>query len=194
MDTATDHELIQAHIAGNAKAFASIVNRYQPRLLNAARRYSRTDHDAWDILQEALFKASQHLDSFRAEAALSTWLHRLVQNTSYDFSHRRAYTQTELAVMDDTEQTHTMQKHSSYDPFISQLNRIALLAVMEKLPVEQREALYYIDVCGYSVDWVARRQGVASGTVKSRRARAKQKLKNCITDRHELDALLSSSS
>ncbi|WKD62285.1 ECF RNA polymerase sigma factor SigM [Corynebacterium ciconiae DSM 44920] len=185
-----DVQLVHEHLAGNEKAFSRIVRQHHTKLFLTARRYSRTEHDAWDILQEALLKASQRMHTFRAEATLSTWLHKLVSNTGYDFTHRRPHQRHELAVMDDDTHARAIDYRHSHDPFISELSRLALLAIMTRLPPEQREALYLIDIAGYTVEWVADYQDVAVGTVKSRRARARTKLQQLYTDPNEIEELL----
>ena len=185
-----DVELVSQHLAGDEKAFRHIVRQHHTTLFLTARRYSRTEHDAWDIVQEALLKASQRMHTFRAEATLSTWLHKLVSNTGYDFTNRRLHQRHELVVMDDDTHSRAIAYRHSHDPFISELSRLALQAIMRTLSPEQREALYLIDIAGYTVEWVAEYQGVAVGTVKSRRARARTKLQQLYSDPAEIADLL----
>ena len=78
----SDEELVDAFIEGDNKAFSTIVERHRTRLTTVARRYTRNDHDAQDVVQEAFLRASCNLHSYRRESALSTWLHRLVKNLS----------------------------------------------------------------------------------------------------------------
>ena len=86
----TDRELVDAFIGGDTKAFSAIVEKHRARLTAMARRYTRNDDDAQDIVQEALLKASCNMKSYRHDAALSTWLHRLVMNSGYDFLNHRS--------------------------------------------------------------------------------------------------------
>ena len=75
----SDEELVDAFIEGDNKAFSAIVERHRKRLTTVARRYTRNEYDAQDVVQEAFLRASCNLHNYRRESALSTWLHRLVK-------------------------------------------------------------------------------------------------------------------
>ncbi|MHA2790206.1 RNA polymerase sigma factor [Corynebacterium sp. S7] len=171
----TDQELIAAFNMGDTRAFSVIVERHRPRLLPVARRYAKNEHDAQDILQEALLKAACNLQGFRNEATLSTWLHRLVMNSGYDYiKHRRRIAHMSL---DDESKINTDSNPSlGHDP-IAQLDRVIMLRqVMGRLPAAQRRAILLIDVAGLTVERAAREMGVQPGTIKSRRARGREAL------------------
>ena len=61
-------------------AFEALMRRYNSRLFRAARSILKDDRDAEDVVQEAYLQAYRHLDDFREEAALGTWLTRIVIN------------------------------------------------------------------------------------------------------------------
>ena len=62
----SDEQLVSDFLAGDATAFSTIVERHRARLLWVARKYTRgNEADAEDVVQEALFKASRKLGSFR---------------------------------------------------------------------------------------------------------------------------------
>lgn len=171
----SDRELVTAYLGGDRRAFTTIVERHRTRLLWVARRYAHTEEDAHDILQEALLKASHKLHTYRAESTLSTWLHRLVMNSGWDFAHHRRH--REQATLDEEVIPHDFNVRLSHDP--TRLLDLALLLrhSMAKLRPDQRTALLLIDVAGYSVAHVAHREGVRPGTIKSRRARAREFLR-----------------
>ncbi|MGP6174213.1 sigma-70 family RNA polymerase sigma factor [Corynebacterium sp. A21] len=175
----SDHELVQHHLAGDRSAFTEIVHRHGTRLLWVARRYALNEDDAHDILQEAFLNAARNLHSFRAEATLSTWLHRLVMNSGYDFAHHRS--RRELTTLDDDSTPHELNLRLSYDPVprvdLALLLREALLT----LRPDQCVALLLVDLGGYRIAQVAALQGVKPGTIKSRRCRAKENLREILT-------------
>ena len=72
--------LTQRVVAGDRAAFEHVMRRYNRRLYRLARATLRDDTEAEDALQEAYIAAYRHLDRFRGEAALGTWLSRLVLN------------------------------------------------------------------------------------------------------------------
>src|SRR5260221_2287263 len=64
----------------DVQAFEDMMRRHNGRLFRVARSILRNDADAEDALQDAYLEAYRHLDEFRAEAQLSTWLTRIVVN------------------------------------------------------------------------------------------------------------------
>lgn len=104
--------------------------------------------------------------SFRYDAAVSSWLHRIVVNACLDRlrrakAHPTAPLEDVYPVADRTAQVETA---------------IAVQRALMRLPVEQRAAVVAVDMQGYSIADTARMLGVAEGTVKSRCARARARL------------------
>lgn len=75
-----DFDLVQRAIARDGDAFRSIMQRYNQRLYRLARSILRNDAEAEDAVQEAYVRAFTHLDSFRGESSLATWLSRITIN------------------------------------------------------------------------------------------------------------------
>src|SRR3546814_14004067 len=71
-DAISDAQLVARARQGDAAAFEIIVRRNNRLLFRAARGVVADDADAQDVVQEAYLHAFTHLDTFRAEAALST--------------------------------------------------------------------------------------------------------------------------
>ena len=171
----SDEELVDAFIEGDNKAFSAIVERHRKRLTTVARRYTRNDHDAQDVVQEAFLRASCNLHSYRRESALSTWLHRLVKNSGYDYlNHRSNRENASLDTEDFDDDRNPLLAHNPSENLAEQL---AVREAMELLREDQREALVLTDVAGFRVGEVATAQGVKPGTIKSRCARAREVLR-----------------
>ncbi|MBN9644296.1 sigma-70 family RNA polymerase sigma factor [Corynebacterium sp. CCM 8862] len=178
-DPVDDRDLVNDYKAGNDTAFDAIVARHRSKLRWVARRYARTEADAEDILQEALLAASQGLGKFRGDAKLSTWLHRIVANTGYDHINRASM--VEQTVLDDNGFGLSLLETTGVDdPHLNLEWTLTLRDLLDQLPQVQRDALVLIDVAGHTVRQVAHMQGVPSGTVKSRRSRAKKFLRRHI--------------
>jgi RNA polymerase sigma-70 factor (ECF subfamily) len=77
-----DAALVAALRAGHEWAFELMVRTYGGRLLAVARRFTRNEEDARDIVQTAYLSAFRALDSFGEQAQLATWLHRIVVNAA----------------------------------------------------------------------------------------------------------------
>ena len=173
----TDEELVDAFIAGDTKAFSAIVERHREQLLYVAKSYTKTDTDAQDIVQETFLKASNNLHNFRAEAKLSTWLNRLVRNSGYDYVHHRSNAQHHSF---DGEVEEDRNQWLSHEPLMGIDTRLDIQEALQNLQPEQREVWMLTEIGGYSLKDVAGLQGVAEGTVKSRRSRAKTALRSAI--------------
>jgi RNA polymerase sigma-70 factor, ECF subfamily len=167
---AADLDLLRRHLDGDAEAFTQIVRRHRDRLWAVALRTTGDPEEAADALQEALISAMRHAASFRGDAKLSTWLHRIVVNACLDRLRRRAAHPT-TALPDDDHAPSTGR-----DEFDDRDTATDVHAALATLPPDQRAAIVLVDIEGYPVDQVAAMLDVPSGTVKSRCARGRAKL------------------
>ena len=71
------------------KGFEIAVRQYSEQLYWQVRRIVLTHEDANDVMQNTFVKAWSHLDSFRNDSKLSTWLYRIAINESLDFMRRK---------------------------------------------------------------------------------------------------------
>lgn len=162
----SDADLLAAHVAGDRHAFAELFRRHQRQLYRLARLTSRTPEDAEDALQDALLSAHRGARSFRYDAAVGSWLYRIVVNACLDRlrrlqTHPTAPLEDVYAVSDLTAQVDTA---------------LCVHRALMRLPVEQRAAVVAVDMQGYSVADTAALLGIAEGTVKSRCSRARVRL------------------
>src|SRR5947209_13461623 len=89
-DAADDRALLARHTAGDKDAFGELVARHQDRLWRVALRTLGNPDDAADALQDALVSAYRAAGGYRGDAAVTTWLHRIVVNSFLDVVRRRA--------------------------------------------------------------------------------------------------------
>jgi RNA polymerase sigma-70 factor (ECF subfamily) len=78
--SAPDADLVRRAIARDGDAFRQIIQKYNQRLYRMARSILKNDSEAEDAVQEAYIRAFIHLESFRGDSSLSTWLSRIVIN------------------------------------------------------------------------------------------------------------------
>lgn len=175
-DERPDAELLAAHAAGDPTAFATLVHRHRDRLWAVALRTTGDPDEAADSLQDALLKAHRSAASFRGDAQVTTWLHRIVVNACLDRMRRSRSRPT--VPLPEHDSAHPIEPS---DPLGRRELAWEIDRALRTLPAEQRAALVLIDVEGYSVDEAAELLGIPTGTVKSRCARGRAKLVPLLT-------------
>lgn len=177
----TDRELLRAHVEGDPEAFGVLVRRNQDRLWAVALRTTGNPDDAADALQDALVSAFRRAESFRGDAQVTTWLHRIVVNACLDLLRRRTAKPTQPLPGDDDRAPAPSAVTGSSDVSDVTERRADVMAALAQLPDEQRAALVLIDMEGYSVDEAATILDCAPGTVKSRCSRGRVRLAPLLT-------------
>jgi len=183
IDGDDDAALMQRHVEGDPDAFGEIVRRHRDRLWAVAIRTLGNPEDAADALQDALVNAFRRAGSFRAEAAVTTWLHRIVVNACID-RVRRTAARPSVVLVDDVD---VASPSPGLDPGTQTALRLDVEAALATLPDEQRVPLVLVDMEGYPVSEVAEMLGCPVGTVKSRCARARARLLPLLTSHGSRD-------
>ena len=173
-DSASDLELLKAHVDGDPKAFATLVARHQDRMWAIALRTMRNPEDAADALQDAYIAAFRRAGSFRGESKVTTWLHRVVVNACLD-RLRSQKVRAADPLPEDLDRSLELAIEVG-DPLEEREERDRIAAAMAVLNPDQRAALVLVDMEGYSVEEAAAILGCAVGTVKSRCARGRARL------------------
>jgi RNA polymerase sigma-70 factor (ECF subfamily) len=179
----SDAELLRAHAEGDPRAFEELVRRHRDRLWAVALRTMREPEEAADALQDALISAYRAAGSFRAESAVTTWLHRIVVNACLDRIRRRQVRPT-LPLPEEG----PGEPADRRDRMAERDTAMAIEEALGRLAVEQRAAITLVDIEGYSVADTAQILGVAEGTVKSRCARGRARLAVLLGHLRNLDA------
>ena len=171
----SDADLLRAHVRGDRDAFAILVHRHQDRLWAIALRVMRNPDDAADALQDAYLAAFRRAGSFRGDAAVTTWLHRVVVNACLDRLRNLKVRATDT-LPEDPDRSPQLGMDSPADPVEAAEQRDQVTAALDRLNADQRAALVLVDMQEYSVEEAATILGCAPGTVKSRCARGRVKL------------------
>jgi len=155
---------------GDAEAFDELVRRHAARLHAVARRLVGPG-DAPDAVQECLMTAYQGLPRFRGDARFSTYLHAILVRQCRRKARRLArslpWPDGEMASGDPGPVEHAERR---------EVQRQVARAVA-RLPAPYREALVLRETAGLEYRDVARALGVPIGTVRSRIARARERLR-----------------
>ena len=177
----TELELVQAAQKGDDSAFEELVRTYEKKVYHLALRMCGNPDDAYEIAQEAFLSAWKGLKFFRGESSFSTWLYRLSSNAAIDFLRREKRQRGPGEFSLDDEETYiepidpspTPQRHAE-----TQELREALAEGLEKLSPEHRQVLLLRELQGLSYEEISDALDLDLGTVKSRIARAREKLRN----------------
>jgi RNA polymerase sigma-70 factor (ECF subfamily) len=167
---AQDRELLAAHVGGDPEAFTELVRRHKDRLWSVALRTTGDREDAADALQDALVSAYRNAGSYRGDAAVTTWLHRIVVNASLDALRRRAARRSVPLSDEDS------RLADPVDALGQRETALVVTAALDRLPPDQRAAIVLVDLEGHSVEDAARMLDCAPGTVKSRCSRGRARL------------------
>lgn len=148
---------------------------------NLARWLTSNEHDAQDVVQEAYLRAFEFFEGFYGADGRG-WLLTIVRNTCFTWLRRNR--PAELATEFD-EEIHS-EPEASANPegiLLEKVGREQLQAALEELPVEFREALVLRELEGLSYKEIADVSGVPVGTVMSRLARARDRLRDGLVRR-----------
>lgn len=187
-----ERAIIEAARQGNLDSFNCLVLTYQDNVFNQAYRILGDREAAADAAQEAFISAYKHLRSFRG-GSFRAWLLRIVTNLCYDELRRRKRRPTiPLEPLDDQGDEIDSPKWMA-DPDTSAEEKVekaelgqAIQDCLNGLPEDFRAVVVLVDVQGLDYSEAAQAMGKPLGTVKSRLARARLRLRDCLRGYWEL--------
>lgn len=161
-----DRDLVAQHCAGDPEAFGELFRRHRDRMWAVALRTTGNRELAADCLQEAFISAFRRASSYRGDAAVTTWLHRIVVNACLDRLRR----ERPVTPLPDRELPDRHDAPSQVE------TRLDVHEALARLPEAQRIALVLVDMHGLPIAEAAAVLEVPEGTVKSRCARGRAAL------------------
>ena len=193
MDTLPSEQLLIKRIKdGDLAAYDVIVSRYWDRTYAQVVHLLNNRQDAEEVTQDAFIRAQRGLDSFRGEASFGTWLYQIATNLArnrYWYWFRRKRDQSfsiDQPLSDDSDMTledfMPSEQESPFQSAITQefVDRVAIC--MDELSEQHREVLVLRNIENMSYDAIADRLGLSVGTVKSRIARGRERLRDLMGD------------
>ena len=187
-----DAELVRRFNGGDDSAFGEIMSRHKNRIFAAAMALLRNRADAEEITQDTFVRAHRGLATFRGESSLATWLHRIAVNLArnrywYFFRRRRHATLSlDAAMSPDSDSTFSEllsagspdpSQESSRNEFVDKVE-----TCMESLEPGHRSILAMRSLLDQSYEDIANTLGINVGTVKSRIARARERLRQRLAE------------
>lgn len=193
MDKRDETRLVRRLKAREARAFDQLVVAYQTQIFNFVYRMLGNAAEAEDMAQEVFISVFKHIDGFRGDSSLSTWIYRIAANhvkNRRKYHGRRPYDRPLPAA--PTHENNRAEEGpvlgsgrvSRPDELVEgfQMERI-LQDVIVGLEEEQRLVLVLRDVQNEPYEVIAEVTGLPLGTVKSRLHRARLALKEALDAR-----------
>ncbi|MBB6095312.1 RNA polymerase sigma-70 factor (ECF subfamily) [Povalibacter uvarum] len=188
-----DSELVAAAQRNDAKAFETLMRRYNRRLFRAARSVLRDDDAAEDAVQEAYLRAFSNLDSYRPIGSFAAWLTRIVINEALLQKRRN---RREMVSLDQLDDDVTDAAHHSLADWLSTPDssnaasaRQLLELAVDALPEAFRLVFVLRSVEQLSIAETAQCLEISEATVKTRLHRAQIRLREDITRRLQNEQL-----
>jgi RNA polymerase sigma-70 factor (ECF subfamily) len=184
--------LIQAARQGDLDAFNRLVLANQDIVYSQAYRMLGDAEVAEDATQEAFISAYKHLDTYRG-GSFRGWLLRIVTNACYDELRRRKRRPTVPLEPVDANEEEIESPSWMIDPgelpeqaTVRKELAQAIQRCLDGLPDEFRLVVVLVDIQGLDYQEAAQAAGKPIGTVKSRLARARLRLRECLQSVWEL--------
>jgi RNA polymerase sigma-70 factor (ECF subfamily) len=187
-----EQALVQDALDGNLDAFNGLVLHYQDMAYNVAYRIMGEYDAAGDATQEAFISAYQKLEQYRG-GSFKAWLLRIVTNACYDELRRRQRQpvtplKPELSDGEQLEDPYWIEDEEASPE--EQMEEAELQAAIQHciraLDEKFRTVLVLVDVEGLDYATAAEAAGTPVGTIKSRLARARERVQECLQGFREL--------
>ena len=160
------------------------LNEYLDGLYGYAVVLSRNSAEAEDLVQETCLRALRGMNTLRAEASAKSWLFTILRNIWFNQLRQRR-TAPELVDLDSDKSGAAESPDAAQDPhadYVTKTERDQVRIAIQKLPVESREIIILREYEELSYQEIAAVLGCPAGTVMSRLARARSKLREVLTN------------
>ncbi len=176
-----EQRLIRLARDGDGEAFACLMRAHQDPVYRLALRMTGNEQDAQDISQEVFLKAYTELADFRGDSRLSVWLYRVTTNLCIDLQRKKKRRPTVSLVQEDPDgEAEEMEfPDLRYAPETQAERRAlqeAISDALAQISPQHREILLLREYGDHSYEEIARMLHLTEGTVKSRLARAREKI------------------
>ena len=174
--------------ARDEAAFEEVFELYKDMVYSLATKLLTDKSEAYDVTQDVFLVLYRQVKRFRGECSLKTWLYRVTLNQAANRNRwwRRRFRgrPTTLSItgsFDDQTSLEPASQEPSLDRQLLSIEaREAIEEGLARLPFDQRAAVILRDVQHLSYEDIAKTVGVSAGTVKSRIARGREKLRRVL--------------
>ncbi len=176
-----DLDLAQRHRYGDQTAFEEVYQRFARMVFNLALRMAGSVEEAEDLTQEIFLRIYRHLGKFNGRSTLKTWVYRVTLNHCRSKLGRRRYPTKPLAEENDGEGEELVDEGRTPEDLTLALDvsRQVSRAIAQLKP-RFREAVVLRDLEGLSYSEIAQVLKIRIGTVRSRIARGRDRLRTIL--------------
>lgn len=183
----TNELLLARAKKGDPQAFEALVTPYERQVYFTCLKLMGDPQSAEDCAQEAMLRAFRSLKQYRGESAFSTWMYKVAYSACLDAMRKqKRRPQESLDTLTEAGFTPPSHEAGPYEALEKKERLAVLRAAIAALPEDLRQTLVLSQLENLSYEEVAAMTGVALGTVKSRVNRAREKLKQILTESREL--------
>lgn len=163
----TDSELVSATLAGNKSAFGVLTLRYQTQVYRLVYRIIDNQANTSDIVQEALLKAYQNLETLRNRDRFSTWLFRIAKNQciSWNRKYQRNVRENIMGIENELVNDHLHLPPAPDEAMIESELHGQIMKAIARLPEYNREAVQMFYIEGKSYSEIQEKLGITKGTL-----------------------------
>lgn len=175
----TEAEIIAGCKKDKRQYQKALVDRYAPTLFTVARRYTRDEHSAKDILQDALHLIFKNIKNYKSTGSFQSWMRRIVVTTSLKYLRDKDF----LKNMVEFEPLHS----SSTNPEVySKLDYEEIIQLIQELPQGAREVFNLYVIEGYDHNEIAKMFSISAATSRSQLTRARKWLRHQLNHEKKL--------
>ena len=170
-------------LAGDEAAWHRFISEYEGRIYGYLYRLEGNSEDALDLTQEVFYRAWRSIRTFRPGERALPWLYQVARNTQIESHRRKQHARFSLEeAREDIGFEVPSDARSPVQAAESEQAQDRVQRALMQLAPEYREAVVLRFVEDLTYDEIARIQGVATGTAKSRVFRAKEQLADLLAD------------
>ena len=177
-----ENRIIQRITEGDKSAFEELFKLYENRIYNLALKWTGDPQDALDVSQEIFLRVYRYLPGFKNQSSFGTWIYRIAINVCRDaFSKKNE----NVLSLDGDEEYETQIPDLRYSPEIEfekrQIKEVLKEAILS-LDDSHKAVVIMRDINGMSYEEIAQALEINTGTVRSRLARAREKLRKKLAE------------
>ncbi|MCB9195358.1 MAG: sigma-70 family RNA polymerase sigma factor [Flavobacteriales bacterium] len=171
----SNEQLIEACLNGDARAQKMLFQNFGPKLYAVCLRYSKSEEEAQDMLQDGFVKIFEKLLSYKGEGSFEGWMRRIMVNTCLDEIRRTKKFQSNVDVEDFS------YSLTDNETVLDDLAAKDLLKILQRIPMGYRTVFNLYVIEGYSHKEIADELEITVSTSKSQFSRAKAMLREILS-------------